>query len=121
MIRIIKSTKKILFYRDVPAYLGLALRPSDQGSSVQHFPATFYQYSQNKLESRQEDRGREKWTSVLTLIFGASLWLTETDTSVCLDVFKQGSSLWLCLSSGAASLRLLVLPERSSLNWIVYG
>lgn len=42
-------------YRDLPAYLGLALRPSDQGSSVQHFPATFYHQSQT--EARIQTRG----------------------------------------------------------------
>lgn len=114
-----KSTTKDPLYGNVPAYLDLALRPSAQGSSVQHFPATFYQHFQNKTDV--QTRGRKKWTSVLTLIFGASSWLTETDTSVCLDVFKQGSSSQLCPTSEAASLDLLVLPVRSSLNWTVYG
>lgn len=64
---------------------------------------------------------REKWTLLLTLIFGASLWLTETETSPCLDDFLHGSSLSMCLVSENVSLDLLVLPERSSLNWTVYG
>lgn len=96
---------------------GLQTKVPGSNAFLQHFTNTL----RTELESGQADGGGEQWTSVLTLTFGAWSWPAGTDTSVCLDVFKRGSSGRPRLSSEAASPDRLVLPEGSSLNWTVYG